>query len=135
MLQPADAIDYVLVVDDDDDIRDCLVGYLEDEGFHPIGVSNGKRALEMLTGAGPRPSVIVLDLMMPVMDGRGFREEQLRAAELADIPVVLISAYANLVETARELKVAQYLSKPIDPLGLLTVIRQYCRPDPPLRRM
>lgn len=126
MLQPADPDKYVLVVDDDDDIRDCLVGYLEDQGFRSQGAANGKRALEILNGSGPRPSVIVLDLMMPVMDGRGFREEQLRAAELADIPVVLISAYADLPETARELKIAQCLSKPIDPVGLLAVIRHYC---------
>lgn len=125
MLQLADPDKFVLVVDDDDDIRDCLVGYLEDEGFRSVGAANGKRALEILNCTGTRPSVIVLDLMMPVMDGRGFREAQLRAAELADIPVILISAYADLSETARELKVAQCLSKPIDPTGLLAMIRQY----------
>jgi two-component system, chemotaxis family, chemotaxis protein CheY len=125
VLQPADPDKFVLVVDDDDDIRDCLVGYLEDEGFRSLGAANGKRALEILKRSGPRPSVIVLDLMMPVMDGRGFREEQLRVADLADIPVILISAYADLTETARELKVAECLSKPIDPMGLLAVVRQY----------
>ncbi len=115
----------VLVVDDEDDIRECLMGYLEDEGFKPLGAANGKRALELLADPEVRPFVIVLDLMMPVMDGRTFRQEQLQAAAIADIPVVLISAYADLTETADELGIDRYLQKPFDPNGFLALIRGY----------
>lgn len=115
----------VLVVDDEDDIRECLMGYLEDEGFKPLGAANGKRALELLADPKVRPFVIVLDLMMPVMDGRTFRQEQLQAAAIADIPVVLISAYADLTETADELGIDRYLQKPFDPNGFLALIRGY----------
>ncbi len=118
----------VLVIDDDDDIRECLMGYLEDQGFHPVGAANGQRALELLADPAQRPSAIVLDLMMPVMDGRMFREAQLGFAAVADIPVVLISAYADLTEVARELKIEDYLAKPIDPDHFLRAIRGLCRP-------
>jgi two-component system chemotaxis response regulator CheY len=117
---------YVLVIDDDDDIREGLMGFLEDHGFYPVGAANGQRALEILADPARRPCAIVLDLMMPVMDGRTFREEQLRFAGLADIPVVLISAYANLTSVARELKIEDYLAKPIDPRALVRVIRDRC---------
>lgn len=123
MPSPTEPDKVVLVVDDEDDIRECLMGYLEDEGFKPLGAPNGKRALELLADPGVRPFVIVLDLMMPVMDGRAFRQEQRQMAAIADIPVVLISAYANVMETAGELGIDQYLRKPFDPAGLLEVIR------------
>lgn len=117
---------YVLVIDDDDDIREGLMVYLEDHGFSPLGAANGQRALEMLANSAQRPCAIVLDLMMPVMDGRMFREEQLRFAGLADIPVVLISAYANLTAVAHELRIEDYLTKPIDPRALVRVICDRC---------
>ncbi len=123
----ADVHKRVLVVDDDDDIRESLMGYLEDEGFQAAGATNGKRALDMLTDGEPRPQLIVLDLMMPVMDGRSFREEQLRLAAIADIPVVLISAYADLGEIARELKIADFRSKPIDPVDFLHLVSARCQ--------
>ena len=118
----------VLVIDDDEDIRESLMGYLEDHGFRALGVANGKSALDLLADPSRRPSAIVLDLMMPIMDGRGFREEQLRLPSLAKIPVVLISAYANLIEVASELGVSDYLAKPIDPRALIAVVRELCHP-------
>ncbi len=126
MSPPAEQTRLVLVVDDDDDIRECLMGSLEDAGFRPLGAANGRRALDLLANPRALPCVIVLDLMMPVMDGRAFREEQLRLTNIADIPVVLISAHANLVETAAELGIDQYLVKPIDPVGFLELVRGRC---------
>ncbi len=119
---------YVLVIDDDEDIRESLMAYLEDQGLRPLGAANGQSALDLLADASRRPCAIVLDLMMPIMDGRTFREEQMRLASLAEIPVVLISAYANLTEVASELGVSEYLAKPIDPRALLTVVRELCHP-------
>src|SRR5579862_4602951 len=65
----------ILIVDDDPDIRDSLKEVLEDEGYEVNGVANGREALDYLRKS-PRPCVILLDLMMPVMDGWQFRREQ-----------------------------------------------------------
>src|SRR3954462_7421991 len=81
----------ILVVDDDPDIRDSLREVLEDEGYSVACVGNGREALEYLH-RGPRPRVILLDLMMPVMDGWQFRREQKRDPAIADIPLIVITA-------------------------------------------
>lgn len=114
-----------MIVEDDDDIRDSLIAYLEERGYQPIGASNGKLALELLADPNLRPCVIVLDAMMPVMDGRSFREEQLRSSMLAKIPVVLISARGTPTELEDE--VDAHLAKPLDLLALMRLIEEYCR--------
>src|SRR5262245_23155992 len=81
----------VLVVDDDEEIRNALTEFLSDEGYGVVSASNGREALASLR-EGVHPSVILLDLMMPVMDGWDFRAEQLRDPGLRDIPVVVITA-------------------------------------------
>src|SRR6185295_11285273 len=81
----------VFVVDDDDDIRETLYGLLDDEGYEVAAFPTGREAFEALTG-GARPRVILLDLMMPVMDGAEFRRAQLADPALAEIPVILITA-------------------------------------------
>jgi len=86
----------ILVVDDDRDIRDSLVEVLGEHGYPVIGAGNGVEALEILRTSAPPPSLILLDLMMPVMDGREFRERQLENPALADIPVIVISAYNDV---------------------------------------
>jgi CheY-like chemotaxis protein len=118
----------VLVVDDDRDIRDSLIEALQDHGFHASGASNGVEALAMLR-TSPRPCLILLDLMMPVMDGRGFREEQLKNPAWADIPVVVISAYSNVEAQAQELATA-FVRKPVSTRPLIDVVRRYCAGPP-----
>jgi CheY-like chemotaxis protein len=81
----------VLIVDDDAALRETLADALTDEGFTVSFSVNGLEALQALR-AGLRPDVILLDLMMPVMDGWRFREEQALDRELASIPVVVITA-------------------------------------------
>ena len=77
----------ILVVDDDPDIRDSLREVLEDEGYDVSCVGNGREALDHLKAASPRPCVILLDLMMPVMDGWQFRKEQKQLEpEIAEHP-------------------------------------------------
>jgi CheY-like chemotaxis protein len=114
----------VLVVDDDRDIRDSLIETLEDHGYQASGASNGAEALALLR-TSPRPCLILLDLMMPVMDGRGFREEQLKNPAWADIPVVVISAYSNVEAQAQELATA-FVRKPVSTRPLIDVVRRYC---------
>jgi CheY-like chemotaxis protein len=82
----------VMVVEDDAFIRDAVVEILAEEGFEAVGVRNGRDALRRLRRSKVRPSLILLDLMMPVMNGWQFRSEQLRDPALAAIPVLVMSA-------------------------------------------
>src|SRR5438067_1769607 len=81
----------VLIIEDDADLRDMMAQLLSLEGFQSVAVSNGREALDYL-GQGVLPDVILLDLMMPVMDGWEFRRKQQADRALADIPVVVLSA-------------------------------------------
>jgi len=113
----------VLLVEDDADIRETLRTMLELDGYRVAEAENGRRALELLQ-AGARPSVILLDLMMPVMNGWQFREEQNRDPGLAAIPVVVISGDGRIAEKANGLGAAGCLRKPVDlDLLLATVAR------------
>jgi CheY-like chemotaxis protein len=116
----------VLVVDDDDDVRESLMDFLLDQGYHPVGASDGREALEKLAGADVRPCVIILDLMMPVMDGRTFREQQLVSPDISGIPVVVISAYKDIAEMLTDLGVDSHLPKPLDLTALLKTIERHC---------
>ena len=116
----------VLVVEDDRDIREGLLDALTDNGYQSVGAANGRDALATLRTGGSLPCMILLDIMMPVMDGTEFREEQLRDPKLAGIPVVLLSAHRDVAERAKTLKVAAYLEKPLNVKNLLDLAHEYC---------
>ena len=115
----------ILVVDDDPDIRESLREVLQDEGYEVNCVSNGREALDYLQ-TGPRPCVILLDLMMPVMDGWQFRVEQKKVAGIADIPLIVITATGKrpVLIDADEL-----VMKPLDLNRLFAAIDRYCDAD------
>jgi CheY-like chemotaxis protein len=115
----------VLVVDDDNDVRDALTAILEDEGYQVTSVANGLDALNYLRAALP-PCLILLDLMMPVMDGWLFRTTQMRDPALASIPVVVLSAFSNVPRLVANLNVADYIQKPVELETLLTTVERYC---------
>jgi CheY-like chemotaxis protein len=115
----------ILVVDDDPDIRDSLREVLEDEGYEVACVGNGREALDHLKTANPRPCVILLDLMMPVMDGWQFRAEQLREPSIADVPVVCVTAVAEQSERIERLR-APCLRKPVEFQALLDAVENAC---------
>lgn len=115
----------VLVVEDDSDIRDELADVLEDSNYRTIRAANGAVALQKLRG-GPRPCLILLDLMMPVMDGREFLDQQQKDAALKEIPVVVLSAHMDAAHGATQIKAAGFLRKPIDLSELLRIIERYC---------
>src|SRR5438045_1700164 len=98
----------VLVVDDDDDIRESIISLLEDEGIGVAGANNGEAALSYLRASSP-PTFILLDLMMPVMDGAEFRAEQVRDGRLAAIPVVVLSGHAHARSVASSMGVAEIM--------------------------
>ena len=114
----------VLVVDDDADIRDMIAQALELEGWRVVGAANGEEALRAAR-QGPRPDVILLDLMMPVMNGWEFMDAQREDAALATIPVVLISGDERLKEKAGKARVAGFLKKPMDLVELLAVVERH----------
>ena len=117
----------VLVVEDDPTIREVLVEVLAEHGYDAIGASNGREALDTLTASSDRPCVILLDLMMPVMDGRSFREQQLQSPDLSTIPVIVISAHLDHT-VANDLNAAAYLRKPVKLAEVLRSVRTYCHP-------
>ena len=114
----------VLIVEDDVELRDMMAQWLTLEGFVAASVSNGREALEYL-GRGHRPDVILLDLMMPVMDGWEFRRRQQANPAMAQVPVIVLSALDH-VRTA-EVSAEAILKKPLDFDRLLELVRSYCR--------
>jgi CheY-like chemotaxis protein len=116
---------HVLVVDDDHDTREMIERFLEMEGFAVRTAPNGEAALVSLQRDG-RPSVILLDLMMPVMNGWQFREAQQRQPQLADIPVVVVSA-AGAPSRLPPIEADAWLSKPLDFDRLLDTIGSLSR--------
>lgn len=115
----------ILVVEDDADIRTTLMEVLEDAGFVVHGASDGRMALAHLEHAAALPDLILLDLLMPVLDGAGFRAAQRSQPRLADIPVVIVSANDQVREAAERLGVQSFLSKPIALKDLLRVAHTY----------
>jgi CheY-like chemotaxis protein len=121
----------VLVVDDDDEIRDAICGVLEAEGFTTMVAENGEIALRKMD-KGRRPCVVLLDLMMPVMSGWDFMREVAGKKDLDDLPVVVVSAYTEQHATGAK----RTLKKPLDVKQLLGAVREFCccSPKPPITR-
>ncbi|HVR88423.1 MAG TPA: response regulator [Candidatus Limnocylindria bacterium] len=114
----------VLVVDDQEAIRDTLQLALDDEGYAVECAANGAEALEILERW--RPCVILLDLMMPVMDGWAFRKEQQRRQRGSSVPVVLLSAAGRLDEHQKALGAAAVIPKPFDIDRVISTIERVC---------
>jgi CheY-like chemotaxis protein len=115
----------VLIVEDDDDIRETLLEVLSDNGFEPSSAANGAEALSFLRDTDSKPHVILLDMMMPVLDGWGFRSAQLADPSLRTIPVIVLTAHASIEETAAALGVTGFLRKPVRLDPLLDAIRRH----------
>jgi two-component system response regulator MprA len=114
----------ILLVEDDCDVREALTELLECEGYEIHAAVDGWEALQYLQ-AGGRPGLILLDLMMPRMDGVEFRAVQRRNPAFAAVPVVLLSADAHMREKAVSLDAAGAVGKPIDLGELLGVIGRF----------
>ena len=113
----------LLIVDDDHDIRESLAEVLSDCGYQVSSAANGREAIALLA-AEPPPAAILLDLMMPVMDGWQFREAQRADPRTRDIPVVVVSADGNLREKATAVQADAWLVKPIDIFDLLAILEK-----------
>lgn len=115
----------VLIVDDDHAVVESLQDFLEDEGFEVVTATDGQAALDLLR-RGLRPCVILLDLMMPRLNGWEFRHEQLQDADLKDIPIVVVSAVPLSLGALAQLGDVEFVPKPPSLPRLLAAIRRHC---------
>jgi CheY-like chemotaxis protein len=118
----------ILVVDDDPDILEALSAVMNEEGFSVRAARNGQEALD-LVGAVP-PALILLDLMMPVMDGREFGSRIRGCPDWANIPIIVLSADRDARSTAQDLDAAGCLAKPFELDALFGLVRSVVAPLP-----
>ena len=118
----------VLVVEDEIAAREVIVDSLEAEGCTVVGASDGAEAKERLEKTPQPPCEILLDLMMPRMNGWQFRDWQRADPRFAPIPVVVLSAVRNVPEEAKKLGAAAYLAKPVTYESLLDTVQKLCGP-------
>jgi len=111
----------ILVVEDHADLREMLTVLLESEGFTVRTAVNGVEALKRLEET--RPSLILLDLMMPVMSGDEFRQRQLADPRYRDVPVICMTAAHDGRERALRIHADDYFQKPLDFEQLMSVVR------------
>jgi CheY-like chemotaxis protein len=124
---PQDGRDLVLVVDDDEDTAESVREALDILGYASHTAPNGKVALDYLRSAPTKYRVVLLDLMMPVMDGRDFLREYRADDAISGIPVIVVTAVPDgelLRVTAAD--AVAFLQKPIDLAQLEDALREYC---------
>ena len=115
----------ILIVEDDDDVREALAAFLEGEGYTIVEARDGQEALRCLRSS-TEFCLILLDLFMPVMNGWSFRREQLNDEKIAAIPVVVISADRNAPENAIDMGAVDAMVKPIHFDRLRTTVGVHC---------
>ena len=116
----------VLIVEDDADLRNALAEVLEDGNYKPLRAENGAVALQELRTAARAPCVILLDVMMPVMDGRAFRAALQQDPALSGIPVIVLSAHTDASTAAAQIDAEVFLVKPVDLGTLMEVVERFC---------
>jgi CheY-like chemotaxis protein len=117
----------VMLVEDDDEARESLGELLEEAGYTAMVAENGSAAWKLLEERQGHCDVILLDLMMPVMNGWDFRRKQRADPRFSAIPVVVMSAGAHMASVADELGAADYIPKPIEIGVLLEMLQRHCR--------
>ena len=117
--------DCVLIVEDDTDLRETLADLLQVEGYRTAEAANGREALARLGLTGP-PCLVLLDLMMPVMNGWELREQMRQDPALASIPVAILTGVRNSTDQAAALDAVGYFQKPLDFDALLATVAIYC---------
>jgi two-component system, chemotaxis family, chemotaxis protein CheY len=120
---------FVLIVDDDVDLLEAVALILEQCGYRILTATSGEQALEQLR-VGPRPSLILFDLMMPGMNGWTLRQKLLDTPEYADIPAVVLSGDHMVLRNAPPPRCTSTLKKPVDLATLLQVVKQSCAAAP-----
>jgi CheY-like chemotaxis protein len=123
----------ILVVEDERGQREALAEVLSRLGYEVQCAANGSEALELMRHSESLPGLILLDLMMPVMDGWEFRAQQRKDRALADVPVVVLSALGDTAQKVVQDGAAAFVSKPLHWQALLSAVERFCggtRPRP-----
>lgn len=115
---------YILLVEDDTELREVLVELLQDEGHRVVHAENGNVALEYLRSHSA-PDLVLLDFMMPIMDGKMFCEERKTDELIRQIPVALLTAATISKDIIDKMQVSTVLTKPIDMDTFLKTVKQY----------
>jgi CheY-like chemotaxis protein len=115
----------LLLVEDDDDVRDAIAASLRDEGYVVAEAGNGRLALEWLRGNAD-PCLVLLDLWMPVMSGMEMRAQMVLDPRLAAVPLVVVTAAGDGKAQAEEMGAIGYLRKPLDLRDLLDTVERFC---------
>jgi CheY-like chemotaxis protein len=113
----------VLVIEDDNAIRETVRETLAAEGYDVVAAGNGHVALEMLSN-GLTPSVALVDLLMPEMDGITLLAEMQKHPKYREIPTILLSASPSLAAKTADVKADAYLAKPFDIESLFEVVKE-----------
>jgi len=114
----------VLVVDDDSGNRETMSELLDNKGYSVLQAENGQKALDILKHVSILPCLVVLDMAMPIMDGRGFLRRRAHDPDLRDIPVVVVSGSSQ--KGAPLQGIEGYFRKPVNVERLIEVIDQHC---------
>jgi CheY-like chemotaxis protein len=114
----------ILVVDDDPEVRQSMSFFLDAKGYSVVEAENGQHALELLKRVPRFPCLVLLDLFMPILDGREFLKRRAQDPVLRDIPVVVVSGNDNYDVPLQG--IAAYLRKPVKPDRLEEIIDQHC---------
>jgi two-component system response regulator MprA len=126
LVQSKLSLNQVLIVEDAIDIQMLLGRVLESAGFSVSTASNGREALELLQSSDTTPELIILDLMMPELDGYQFRKEQEKDPRLIEIPVVVMTAWADIESKAIQIGAKGYLKKPfVDIDTILSTVEKF----------
>jgi CheY-like chemotaxis protein len=113
----------VLVVEDTEDLRDLFIEVIRHAGYRVLGAENGAEALEILGSEVTDPCLVLLDMMMPVMDGPMFLNALQQSHRVASLPIVALSAAV----TDKDVQGARrFVRKPVSPDVLIALVREYC---------
>jgi CheY-like chemotaxis protein len=125
LLARLESVKAILLVEDNDDIRELYGGFLRREGYTVYEAENGLEALETMEKLQETPCLVLLDLMMPIMSGPEFLKVLGESDRLALMPIVVLSAGGQPTDAPEAKK---FIRKPVDPAVLLTVVREFCDP-------
>jgi CheY-like chemotaxis protein len=112
----------VMLIDDDEDVRTTMSELLTTRGYSTLEAENGKQAIEVLTKAARLPMLMILDMAMPVLDGRGFLRLRARDPILREIPVFVVSASEPSILLEG---IEMFMRKPVEVTRLLQIIGRY----------
>jgi len=115
----------VLLIDDNREFREAVAEFLTDEGYTVHSAADGREALQWSKNCETLPKLILLDLLMPILDGWGFLDERRKDSRLACVPVVIMSGASGIEREAKNAGASAVMNKPVVPQELLRVIQYY----------